>query len=239
MKGQGKRPVGVLLWLVAASVPLVLGFVLAFFWVPPAEEFAQRYGNGEIAKIVFVHVPLAIVSFFGFVLAGILGGVYLMKRDPRYDDWSLALCESGFLFALLATLTGAYFSKLAWGAWWHFDPRQTTMLMVLITYAAYLIVRQSVEDPERQAVIGSAYAILGAIACVALYFVIPYLPAVQTESLHPSGIIARGGLDWHYRVVLLLCLLGAALVYAWISSLKARLSFLERRRWLFSLSLGD
>ncbi len=219
-------------WVIAEGSALLPGFVLAFFWVRPAADFASRYGNGEIAKIVLVHVPLAILSFLGFVTAGILGALYLGKKEPAYDDWSYALCEAGFVYALLATVTGSYFSQLTWGAWWQFDPRQTTMLMVLITYAAYLIVRQAVEDRERQAAIGSAYAVLGAISCIALYFVIPYLPAVQEQSLHPSGILAKGGLDWRYRSVLLLTTMGFGVVYLWLASLRVRILSLQRRQWL-------
>ena len=220
---------------IALGVLMVIAFALAFFWVPPAKDFAERYGNGHIAKIVFVHVPLAIVSFVGFIAAAGFGIAYLVKKDARWDDISYALVEVGWIYALLATVTGAYFSKLAWGEWWSWDPRQTTMFLVLLTYTAYLLVRVSIEDAERKAAISAVYAILGAIASLFLYWVIPYLPTVMTASAHPSGIVARGGLDFSYRLVLRLSLLGFLLVFFQLVRMRAALSRLERQRLEFAL----
>ncbi|MCS7187298.1 MAG: cytochrome c biogenesis protein CcsA, partial [Armatimonadota bacterium] len=181
---------------IAFGALMVVAFALAFFWVPPAKEFAEQYGNGHIAKIIFVHVPLAIVSFIGFIAAAGFSIAYLVKREKRWDDFSYAAVEVGWLYAILATATGAYFSRLAWGEWWSWDPRQTTMFLVLLTYTAYLLVRNAVEDQERKASISAVYAILGAIASIFLYWVVPYLPTVKEASAHPSGILARGGLDF-------------------------------------------
>lgn len=215
---------------------LLITFALAFFWVPPAIAFQESYGNGHIAKIIFVHVPLAIVSFMAFMVAAGFGIAYLRTKNLRWDWLSYATIEAGWLYALLATLTGAYFSKLTWGAYWSWDPRQTTMLMVLLTYLAYLLVRASV-DEERRGAVSAAYAILGAIASFFLYFIIPYLPTVQQVSLHPSGIVARGGLDVPYRLVLLLSLLGMGLLFVQLVRLRAAI---ERAEWAVrSAALSD
>jgi heme exporter protein C len=207
---------------------MAIAFALAFFWVPPAKEFAERYGNGHIAKIIFVHVPLAIVSFIGFIVAAGFAVAYLVKREKRWDDLSYATIEVGWFYAILATATGAYFSRLAWGEWWSWDPRQTTMLLVLLTYAAYLLVRHAVEEQERKASVSAVYAILGAIASVFLYWVVPYLPTVQAASVHPSGIIARGGLDFSYRLVLRLSMLAFLLLFVQLVKFRATL---ERLSW--------
>lgn len=213
---------------IAFGVLMVIAFALAFFWVPPAKEFAERYGNGHIAKIIFVHVPLAIVSFIGFIAAAGFGVAYLVKREKRWDDFSYAAIEVGWLYAILATATGAYFSRLAWGEWWSWDPRQTTMLLVLLTYTAYLLVRHAVEEQEKKASISAVYAILGSIASVFFYWVVPYLPTVQAASVHPSGIIARGGLDFAYRLVLRLSMLAFLLLFVQLVRFRAAL---ERLSW--------
>lgn len=213
---------------IAFGVLAAIVFALAFFWVPPAKEFAERYGNGHIAKIIFVHVPLAIVSFIGFIAAAGFGVAYLVKREKRWDDFSYAAIEVGWLYAILATATGAYFSRLAWGEWWSWDPRQTTMLLVLLTYTAYLLVRHAVEEQERKASISAAYAVLGAVASVFFYWVVPYLPTVQAASVHPSGIIARGGLDFAYRLVLRLSMLAFLLLFVQLVRFRAAL---ERLSW--------
>ncbi|MFA0776454.1 MAG: hypothetical protein PVTTEEND_000168, partial [Candidatus Fervidibacter sp.] len=124
-----------------AGILLLGAFALAFFWVPPAAEFQRLYGNGHIAKIVFVHVPLAIVSFIAFVVAAGFGVAYLRTRRLLWDALGAATIEVAWLYAVLATVTGAWFARLAWGAWWNWDPRQATKFMGLLTYTAYLLVR--------------------------------------------------------------------------------------------------
>lgn len=218
---------------IALGALLVVVFALAFFWVPPAKEFAERYGNGHIAKIIFVHVPLAIVSFIGFLAAAGFGVAYLVTKRKRWDDLSYASVEVGLLFSVLATVTGSYFSRLAWGEWWSWDPRQTTMLLVLITYAAYLLVRESIDDPDKKSSISAAYAVLGAVASVFLYWVVPYLPAVnaaldEKQTVHPSGILVRGGLDFSYRLVVRLSMLAFLLLFVQMVKLKVAILSLER-----------
>jgi len=229
-----RRTVGHIL-TIAVGVLTVIVFVLAFFWVPPAKEFAEWYGNGHIAKIIFVHVPLAIVSFIGFIAAAGFGVAYLVTRKAQWDDLSYASIEVGWLFAVLATATGAYFSRLAWGEWWSWDPRQTTMLLVLLTYSAYLLVRGAIEDPERKASVSAAYAFLGAVASIFLYWVVPYLPTVQAASAHPSGIIARGGLDFHYRLVVRLAMLAFLLLFVQLVRTKSAVLRLERAKMQIAL----
>ncbi|MFA0744465.1 MAG: hypothetical protein LASZOEIN_001257 [Candidatus Fervidibacter sp.] len=229
-----RRTVGHIL-TIAVGVLTVIVFALAFFWVPPAKEFAEWYGNGHIAKIIFVHVPLAIVSFIGFIAAAGFGVAYLVTRKAQWDNLSYASIEVGWLFAVLATATGAYFSRLAWGEWWSWDPRQTTMLLVLLTYSAYLLVRGAIEDPERKASVSAAYAVLGAVASIFLYWVVPYLPTVQAASAHPSGIIARGGLDFHYRLVVRLAMLAFLLLFVQLVRTKSAILRLERAKMQIAL----
>ncbi len=221
------RPLSGNFIIALAGLLMPIAFLLAFFWVPPAAEFQKLYGNGQIAKIVFVHVPLAMVSFAAFVVAAGFGAAYLRTRSLRWDALGYATIEVAWLYAVLATVTGAWFSRLAWGAWWNWDPRQTTMFMVLLTYTAYLLVRGAVDDDERRASISAVYAILGAVASLFLYWVVPYLPTVQQTSLHPSGIVVRGGLDASYRLVLLLSLVSMALMFAQLVRLSAAILRLE------------
>jgi hypothetical protein len=116
------------------------------------------------------------------------------------------------------------------------------MLLVLLTYSAYLLVRGAIEDPERKASVSAAYAILGAVASIFLYWVVPYLPTVPlktpapftavakyaSQSVHPSGIIARGGLDFHYRLVVRLAMLAFLLLFVQLVRTKSAILRLER-----------
>jgi heme exporter protein C len=169
---------------------------LAFFWVPPAKDF-QDPGS---ARIVLFHVPAAIMSVVCFLMGGFFGWRYLRHRQPMDDARSAAANEVGMLFAIITTLTGMVFASQQWGKPWHWDPRQTTILIQLLIYAAYFALRASVEDDRQRASLSAGYTVFAALTVPFLIFVLPRLPAIAERSLHPSNVLARKeGLDWFYR----------------------------------------
>ena len=112
----------------------------------------------------------------------------------------------GFGFAILATATGAIFSRLTWGAYWNWDPRQTTILCLLMIYAAYLALRAVMEDPEQRARISAIYALFSVLPVPFLVFVIPRF----YFSLHPEPLLnSAGRIDMD---PVMLATLGAALI---------------------------
>ena len=114
------------------AVILALTAVLlyaVFFVVPPAE------GLGNLVRIAFFHIPVAWVSVLAFLVSAFYAGRYLRRPELRSDAVSAQSARLGFAFVLLATLSGAFFSKLTWGAYWNWDPRQTTIFVLLLIYA--------------------------------------------------------------------------------------------------------
>ena len=107
--------VGVIAVLTLASLGAV------FFIVPPAE------GLGNYVRIAFFHIPTAWVAVVAFLGAAYWGARYLKTRELRYDAKSARSAILGLIFTLMATVSGAVFSKLTWGAYWNWDPRQTTI----------------------------------------------------------------------------------------------------------------
>lgn len=202
---------------------MMLSFGAAFLWLPPADEFARAYGSGQLAKVMFIHVPLAIVGFFALVAAAIYGAIYLRTREMYYDAVGCASAEVGLLYALIATATGAIWARYAWGAFWNWDPRQVTMVVVLSAYGAYFALRCAIEDEERRAVISSAYAIVAAIMAFVNFFVlINWLP-----TLHPRLVaLSRSGMGIEYRIVLFISLLAYACLCACLIRLSARIRLL-------------
>jgi heme exporter protein C len=152
-----------LLWLWLALV--ILG---AFLYAPAAVGFRGS------SRILFFHVPMAWVSFLAFLTAGVQSLRYLYGgRDRRLDRSAAAAVELGLAFGVLATITGAFWAKVMWGAYWNWDPRQTSILIALLFYAAYLALRAAIEDGETRARLAAVYAILGLVVAPFLYFVMP------------------------------------------------------------------
>lgn len=191
------------------AVILALTAVLlyaVFFVVPPAE------GLGNLVRIAFFHIPVAWVSVLAFLVSAFYAGRYLRRPELRSDAISAQSARLGFAFVLLATLSGAFFSKLTWGAYWNWDPRQTTIFVLLLIYAAYLMLRAVILEPRRRARVAAVYALFSFLTVPFLVFIIPRF----YFSLHPSPVINGSGtvqMDPVMLRVLLGSLLDMTLIY--------------------------
>ena len=191
----------------------VLGAV--FFVVPPAE------GLGDLVCIAFFHIPVAWVSVIAFLMSAWWGAGYLRQGDMHKDALSSSSARLGFVFALLATVIGAVFSKLTWGAYWNWDPRQTTILVLLLIYGAYLTLRAAMPDRGRRARVSAVYYLFYFLTVPFLVFIIPRL----YFSLHPTPVInGSGSLDMApvMLVTLLAALVDATLIYIRLLLMGAR-----------------
>ena len=180
-----------------------------FFVVPPAE------GLGNIVRIAFFHIPMAWMSVLAFVMSAWWSAAYLRRRDMRDDARSCVSARLGFLFVLLATASGAIFSKLTWGAYWNWDPRQTTIFILILIYGAYLTLRASVPEARRRAVISAVYSLFSCLTVPFLVFILPRL----TFSLHPSPRLGGSGrveMEPVMLAVLAAALADATLIYIWL-----------------------
>ena len=210
-------------WLLWGWIAAVIAG--AFLYAPAARDFV-----GESSRILFFHVPMAWVSFVAFIAAGAWAIAYLLRRNPDHDHASLAAVEIGLLFCALATISGAMWARVEWGAWWNWDPRQSWITVTLIFYAAYLVLRGAIEDGEVSARLGAVYAVLGLVASPFFYFV---LPRLATFTLHPEPVVnadAELKMDPRIGVVLLASALGFTVFYFWLHRLRWRLLRIAARR---------
>lgn len=210
-------------WLLWLWISLVI--VGAFYYAPLAEGFI-----GQSSRILFFHVPMAWVSFVAFIAAGIWSLLYLFRgRNPRHDTAAAAAIQLGLVFGILATVTGALWAKVMWGAYWNWDPRQTSILIALLFYGAYLALRTAMEDQETRARLSAAYSVLGLVVAPFLFFILPRL----TFSLHPESVInAQGKIEMESRMlqVLLAGAIGFTALFFWIHNLQCRLQTLWDRK---------
>jgi heme exporter protein C len=208
-----------LLWLWLSAV-----IVGAFLYAPLAKGFI-----GQSSRILFFHVPMAWVSFVAFIAAGVWSLLFLWRRDPRHDRAAAVAVELGLLFGVLATVTGALWARVMWGAYWNWDPRQTSILVALLFYAAYLALRAAIEDGEIRARLAGAYAVLGLVVAPFLYFV---MPRMAEFTLHPEPVVnAAGKVDMDGKMVLVLMasLAGFTALFYWMHNLCCRIQDLADR----------
>ena len=194
----------------------------AFLWPKPAQGFI-----GESSRIVFFHVPCAWVASLAFLVAAAYSLAYLVRRNPRQDDVAAAAVRLGLLFAVLALVTGSLFARIMWGSYWNWDPRESSFLLLIFLYAAYLFLRNAIEDPDRRATVSAAYALFAAVLMPFLVFVAPRI----TASLHPQTVINPQGkilMDAPTRTVFFAGLFGFSALFFWMLSLDTRAARLSR-----------
>jgi len=196
----------------------------AFLWIPSAQGF-----KGESSRIVFFHVPTAWVATLAFLLSCVTSVMYLRRRKPIDDHRSAVSAGLGLLFALLATVTGAIFARIMWGAYWNWDPRQTSITILLLIYAAYFALRGAVPDPEKRATLSAVYSILAFVTVPFLMFIVPRI----YFSLHPDVMTNAdldNRLDPAHLTVLLASLAGFTGLYVWLYTIGSRIEDIRHRR---------
>jgi heme exporter protein C len=217
-----------LLLLVATGATVVA----AFLWPQPAQGFL-----GESSRIVFFHVPCAWTAAVAFLVSAFYSARYLLRGDPWHDDLAAAGVRVGLLFAVLALVTGSLFAKIMWGSFWNWDPRESSFLLLVFLYGAYLFLREAVDDPARRARISAAYALFAAVLMPFLFFVAPRI----TQSLHPQTVINSQGkilMDAPTKTVFFSGLACFSGLFVWLLSLDARTTRLARRGPLAEVGSG-
>lgn len=207
----------------ALQIPLLVlmaAITVYTMFVPDAANFPN---HPEMARIMFFHVPCAILSQGFVLLAAWFGWKYLRTRDLVWDIRLAAAIELSALLAALGLATGILFSKMIWGDWWHWDPRQTSFLLVTLLIAGSVALRAGFTDELRRAQSCSAYAVAILIPCIFLTFIFPRIPAVKGMSFHPSTTIAEGQLDRSYSIGLwgVAALLTLAFAYVYRARVRA------------------
>lgn len=203
-------------WKVCLGIWMSLVIIASFLYAPPA------LGLGEVSRIIYYHVPLAWVAVLAYMVSMINAIKYLRTSSIEYDYRTSFNAEVGTIFALLATVTGAIFANATWGTYWNWDPRQTSIFVLLLIYGSYFALRSAIDDREQKARLSSVYAIIAFITVPFLVFIIPRIYA----SLHPDPIVnIEGRLQMDARMlrVFISSLAGFTGIYFWIYNLQNRI----------------
>src|SRR5499427_4279078 len=171
----------VLPWLAAAAcVLLTIGLSMSF--TAPLD-----YQQGHAAKIMFVHVPAAWLSMFGYVLVAFSSFGLLVFRHPLADVSAKAAAPIGAVFTLLCLLTGSLWGKPMWGAFWVWDPRLTSVLILLFLYLGLIALRSSIEDEALAANLTAVLGLTGIVILPVIRF------SVNWNSIHQAPSVSRLG----------------------------------------------
>jgi heme exporter protein C len=149
---------------------------------------------GDVQRILYVHVAVAWCGLASAVFMALCAVIYLGRRQLKWDHWSQAAAEVGWICATLTLVTGSIWAHEAWGTWWTWDPRLTSSLVLWLVYSGILLIRASMEEPHRRA------RLAGVLALVAVSDVPLVIMATRWfRGVHPVA----PEMDWRMRVVLI------------------------------------
>jgi heme exporter protein C len=168
-------------WLTVLDIITVVLLIAAtgmvFFYAPTEAVM------GLVQKVFYFHVAAGWVGMLAFLVAAIAGVAYLVKGNRKWDIVGLSAVEIGIVFAFINIVSGSIWARPIWNTWWTWDPRLTTATVMELIYAAYLMLRQGIEDPDRRARFGAVYAIIGFLSVPLTFF-----SARLFRTIHPIVI---------------------------------------------------
>jgi heme exporter protein C len=176
---RGARRGALVLGALAAST-LVWAFWMIFFYAPTERTM------GVVQRIFYVHVPSAWVAFLAFGIVALCSAGYLWLRDARLDAIAVSAAELGLVFTTIVLITGPLWGKIAWGAWWVWEPRLTLTLLLWFIYVGYFMLRNATENPERGKRFAAVLGIVGAVDIPLIHVSVNWF-----RSQHPQPVILR------------------------------------------------
>ena len=206
---------------------IVLGLYYGLIEAPP------DYQQGESYRIIFIHVPSAWMSMFIYMVMATAGAIGLIWRIKLADIMASASAPIGAAFTFLALATGSLWGKPMWGAWWVWDARLTSELILLFLYLGFIALQASIEDPRNAARAGAVLALVGVVNIPIIHYSVEWW-----STLHQGATVTKFDKpSIHISMLIPLLLMAVAFKLYYVASvlMRARGELLKREqnaRWV-------
>lgn len=171
---------------IAASILLVIGLYMSFFVAP------TDYKQGEGYRIMFIHVPAAWMSMLIYVVMACWAAAGMIWNTRLSSMMASSLAPTGAMFTFLALWTGALWGKPMWGAWWVWDARLTSELILLFLYVGFMALESAIDDPRRAARASGLLALVGVVNVPIIYYSVEWWNTLHQGS---SIKVVKGGVE--------------------------------------------
>jgi heme exporter protein C len=174
----------VLPWIsVLAFGALVVGLVWGFFFTP------DDYKQGSTVKIIYLHVPAALIAINAWFVMLIASLIWLIRRHHVSALAAKAAAPVGVAMTVIALATGAIWGQPMWGTWWEWDPRLTSFLILFLFYIGYMALWAAIEDPDTAADLTSILCMVGSVFAVLSRYAVNF----WNQGLHQGASVMRAG----------------------------------------------
>ncbi len=172
-----------LIGLIVLAVLLLVAALYTIFAVAPVEQ-----QMGVVQKIFYFHLPTWWATYIGFLTCAVCSAVYLKNRDDRWDAVAVAAAEVGMVFCLIGLVTGPLWARKAWGVWWTWDPRLTSVMLEAMVFLAYLVLRAFAAQGDVEKRFAAGLAIVGVLDIPVIRYSVQ-----RWRGTHPTVVTGKGG----------------------------------------------
>ena len=205
-----------------AAVCLGAGLIWGFFVTP------NDYRQGATVKIIYLHVPAAMMAINAWVMMLVASLIWLIRRHHVSALAARAAAPVGLIFTLIALITGALWGQPMWGTWWAWDPRLTSFLILCLFYLGYIALWQAIDDPDTAADLTSVLCMVGSVFAVLSRYAVNF----WSQGLHQGASLsmdAEDNVSNVFWVPLVICMAGFALLFLTLVLLRTRTEIRARR----------
>ncbi len=207
---------------ILSALLFAIGLYISFFVAPTDAT------QGDAYRIIFIHVPAAWMSMFIYVVMAAYAGIGLAFNTRLSAMMAQALAPTGALFCFIALFTGSFWGKPMWGAWWVWDARLTSQLILFFLYVGFISLQSAIDDHRRSDRAGALIALVGVINVPIIYFSVKWW-----NTLHQGASISLTKAPSMAHTMLLGMLIMALACWMYtiaVALYRVRLIILERER---------
>lgn len=207
-------------WLAVAC--LGVGLIWGFFLTP------DDYKQGSTVKIIYLHVPSAMMAINVWVMMLVTSLVWLVRRHHVSALAAKAAAPIGATMTLMALFTGAVWGQPMWGTWWEWDPRLTSFLILFLFYLGYMALWSSIDNPDTAADLTSVLCLVGSVFAILSRYAVNF----WNQGLHQGASLSldkEENVSDVYWQPLLVCLAGFVLLFVALVLLRTRTEIRLRR----------
>jgi heme exporter protein C len=194
-------------WAFGGAILFIVGGLFwGFFLTPDADKF------GSTVKIIYLHVPSAMIAINGWIMMLVASLVWLIRRHHVSALAAKAAAPIGLVMTLIALWTGAVWGQPMWGTWWAWDPRLTSFLILFLFYLGYLALWEAIPDPDQAADLTSVLCLVGSVFALLSRYAVNF----WNQGLHQGATLSMDT-EQHisdvFWVPLLVCIAGFILLF--------------------------
>ena len=207
---------------VISTVCLIAGLFWGFFLTP------DDYKQGSTVKIIYIHVPSALVAINAWFMMLVASLIWLIRRHHVSALASKAAAHVGVVMTMIALVTGAFWGQPMWGTWWAWDPRLTSFLILFLFYLGYIALWAALDNPDTAADLTSVLCIVGTVFAVLSRYAVNF----WNQGLHQGATLSldkEENISDVFYFPLLLAIAGFVLLFIVLTLVGTRAEIRQRR----------